>query len=177
MTSILHGALTSNGIVNGVLWDGWKWTNGGSPVALSYYFANDGGQRWGEAGNGLPLEKEAYRNALATWASVANISFVETTNRANANLVENILSSAEMTSFTGSSGTVGLHDTPQQANAAHTYNIDGLHSASFTLNQAGGFYNYQSLGQTSWTNSQLVPGSYFEMGHSCTAASRLPMAW
>lgn len=165
MVAVTQGSLSGNSMVNGVLWDGWKWTNSGSPIVLNYFFASDGGRAW------TTVEKTAYQGALAQWASVANISFAETNSRASANLVENILTDAQMQSATGSSGVFGFHDTPEQAASAHSNNGSG-YTSNLATNQAGGYYNYQSMGQTSgWTAAQLSDGGFFfrmithELGH------------
>ena len=46
MATVTHGALSSNDLVNGILWDGWKWQDGGTPLNLTYFFAEDGGVSW-----------------------------------------------------------------------------------------------------------------------------------
>src|SRR5690242_5972206 len=100
MVTVTHDALSSNDLVNGVLWDGWKWQDGGTPLNISYFFAEDAGVSWTQ------FAKTGLVNALGTYAQVANITFSETAVRADANFVENLATHAQMV------GLVGVHDTP-----------------------------------------------------------------
>ena len=163
MATVTHGALSSNNLVNGVLWDGWKWQDGGTPLSLTYFFAEDGGVSWTQSA------KTALTTAFGTYAQVANITFSETAVRADANFVENLLTHAQQL------GAVGSHDTPQGAASANTHIIDGTHSSSLAINQAGGYYtiDYSSWGGPSDWTADLVPsGGYVadimihELGHA-----------
>ena len=109
MATVTHGALSSNNLVNGVLWDGWKWQDGGTPLNITYFFAEDGGVSWTQSA------KTALATAFGTYAQVANITFSETAVRADADFVENLLTHAQQL------GAVGSHDTPQGAASANTH--------------------------------------------------------
>ena len=163
MATVTHGALSSNDLVNGVLWDGWKWQDGGTPLSLTYFFAEDGGVSWTQ------FARTALTTALGTYAQVANITFSETTVRADANFVESLLTHAQQL------GAVGSHDTPQGAASAGTHVIDGTHSSSLAINQAAGYYtlDYSSWGGPSdWTADMVPSGGYVanimihELGHA-----------
>ena len=163
MVTVTHDALSSNDLVNGVLWDGWKWQDGGTPLSFTYFFAEDGGVSWTQSA------KTALVTALGTYAQVANITFSETAVRADATFVENLVTHAQQP------GAVGSHDTPQGAASANTRILDGTHSASLAINQAGGYYtiDYSGWGgPADWTAGLIASGGYVidimihELGHA-----------
>jgi serralysin len=164
MATITVGNLTSNSIVNGVLWNGWKWTSPSGPTNITYIFANDGGLGW------LPYEKTAYQNALSAWSNVANVTFTQTLIKSSANFVENIISDAQMLYTTGSYAS-GFHDTPQTAVGSQVNQLSSTKASILLPGQAGGYYNYQSGGVV-WTESELSQGGFFgrmmmhELGHA-----------
>jgi len=163
MVTVTHGALSSNDLVNGVLWDGWKWQDGGTPLIVTYFFAEDGGVSWTQSA------KTALTNALGTYAQVANITFSETAVRADANFVESLVTHAQQL------GAVGSHDTPQGAASANNRILDATHSSSLAINQAGGYYtiDYSGWGgPADWTAGLIASGGYVtdimihELGHA-----------
>ena len=128
MVTVTHGALSSNNLVNGILWDGWKWQDGGTPLNITYFFAEDGGVSWTQSA------KTALITAFDTYSQVANITFSETAVRAEANFVESLLTHGEQPDAVGSYGV------PQGAESARTHVIDGTHSSSLAINQSAGYY-------------------------------------
>ena len=147
MVTVTHDALSSNDLVNGVLWDGWKWQDVGTPLSFTYFFAEDGGVSWTQ------FAKTAYVTALGTYAQFANITFSETAVRADATFVENLVTHAQQL------GAVGSHDTPQGADSANTRILDATHSSSLAINQAGGYYtiDYSGWGGPSDWTTGLIP--------------------
>ena len=111
----VHGSSPHpNPYVNAIIGGGWKWGGG----AITYYFDDTGAKPWNAT------EKAAYRQALQSWADVANISFVETTSRSNANFIEKLYFSGGI--------DLGEHNTPQTAYAQG--------------GKSNGFYNYAGTG-------------------------------
>lgn len=147
------GLPTDGTLIENLLWDGWKWTDSGGSVDLLYFFSSDSGISWADN------EKEGYALAAFTWERVANITLTATAIRSSANLVENLLTDAQMIGQTGSPPAAGFHDTPDVAGAAHVVTLDGTHSVNLLTNQEGGFYDAQS---SSWTADALLAGGFYE---------------
>jgi serralysin len=128
-----------NPYIDALLWGGWKWGGAfGTGASLTYYFGDfqvplpNSGQAssvWIE-----PL-KQAFRDALQTWANVANIKFTEVFNYSAANLIEYTYSDA-------GSSTFGSHQSPEQANST-----DGTAWGEFNL-EAPSFYLLDPGGNT-----------------------------
>jgi serralysin len=99
-------------------------------------------------GGWLASEQTAYRAALQEWANVANVTFTEVGSYAQADLVEWLFNKP-------GSGLLGLHETPEHADAT-----DGT---------AWGAYNVAGAG---WTTSGLAAGGFgfitlvHELGHA-----------
>jgi serralysin len=114
-------------LIDGILWGGWHWQTPGSATAnVTYYFAGPG--EFGSFDSGWnTIEKTAYRNAVQSWANVANITFSETGSRFSATFIEH-------TARFSSPGNLGQHETPETGSPAH------------------GYYNWQGFGWD-WSNT------------------------
>lgn len=117
--------VTGNPVLDGLLWGGARWPDEcGEPAEILYYFDNSV-ERW------FPVEKAAFRAALAEYERVSDLSFRETRDRDSANLVEfNVGSDAWP-----ADGWIyyGQHQTP----ADTSVNALGVH-------QIGGWFNYET---------------------------------
>jgi Ca2+-binding RTX toxin-like protein len=164
MATVTSGSLSSNTIVNGILWNGWKWTSGSGTTVINYYFSSDGAdsgvQGWSTN------EKAAFRAALSTFSAVCNVSFNEVNTRASANFIESVIGEAQLPAGWG--GLYGRHEWPEKASTTHDSFL-GPSFPTFGPNQAGGYYNYQMSG-SHW-GLDLPAGSMFfrtfvhELGH------------
>ena len=153
-----QAAASGNPLVNGLLWNGWKWSFADPSRTLSYYLAEDTGHLWS------PQETAAYAAALGSWATVANLNFTQTLSRSDATFVENVSKGDQMLALTGSGSVVAFHEFPLAALTEHRLLIDDDHQADYLVGQTGGVYNAQALGHTSgWSPSELNDGGYFHM--------------
>ncbi|MEQ1577134.1 MAG: hypothetical protein ABL894_05730 [Hyphomicrobium sp.] len=117
-----------------LLWGGWHWTDPaaapGDPVVISYYLDTFQGRAWSD------VERAAIADAFQTWSDVANITFVEVSSAASAQLIERLVSEAVLP------GALGEHGTPDSAANGPEY--DG----SLLLGDAGqsyGYFNYDAF--------------------------------
>jgi Ca2+-binding RTX toxin-like protein len=157
-TAVVHQSVSSNPVLNGILWDGWRWDFGVGPKAFTYFLSSDGGIAWNAT------ERAAYVSALSGWLDVVDLDITAAISRESATWVENVATGDQMVFMAGSSAVFAFHDTPEQANAATSQLIDLDHTAQFAAGQVGGFYNRQSLGQfDGWTNAQLMDAGFFQM--------------
>jgi len=151
----LHGTSSTNIYLNAIQWGGWQWTDAPAGTNIAYYFGGAGQNLNGFVGSGtgnsvawLASEQTAYRAALQEWANVANVTFTEVGSYAQADLVEWLFNRP-------GSGLLGLHETPEHADAT-----DGT---------AWGAYNVAGAG---WTTSGLAAGGFgfitlvHELGHA-----------
>ena len=105
--------------------------NKASPV--TYYltpgdYDRNGVQDWSENGAGV-----AIRKAFAAWQAVCGITFVETTNGANANMVERI---------SNAGGNLGTHHYPNSGNVSVGNYNEGASVWNDGANNAVGSYSY-----------------------------------
>lgn len=159
MASATQVSLSGNTIVNGVLWDGWKW----SSSTLSYYFANDH-VTW------EVHEKTAYEQAIQQWAAVSGLQFSESANRAGADFVELQADGNQMNSIYGQgSTTFGFHESPDPT---YISIANSSQNANIGTNELNGVYNWQLMGMNPWTAGSLGPGGFtfrmivHELGHA-----------
>ncbi|MEZ5774812.1 MAG: M10 family metallopeptidase C-terminal domain-containing protein [Hyphomicrobiaceae bacterium] len=147
MVASIQIPLTTNGLMNGLLWDGWRWSTGLASTDIPVFFSDAGGNGW------LADEANSYVRAANAWSSVANVTFSLAPSEGAATFRESILTDGQMQSVTGSPGVFGLHFTPDNGDPVV------------------GYYNYQSMGQSTWTAAQLFSGGFFqrmfihELGH------------
>jgi hypothetical protein len=156
-----HGSLSGSTYVDDLLWGGWKWTSTTSaPVTLLYYYDFTSNY---EAADGQPtgvwhdFEKAAYSSAAQAWSNVANLHFAETSDFDSANLDEWLLSTPQITFYTGAPHS-GSHQVPTFSSSPY---------------REVGVYNYQihSAGDATWTAAQLAVGGdrwetfIHEIGH------------
>ncbi|MEZ5774014.1 MAG: M10 family metallopeptidase [Hyphomicrobiaceae bacterium] len=144
---------TGNVYYNAVAWGGYRWYDNFNPATtptVTYTFAPAGSYTLPVDGGGNQLsiayewtsaEKAAYRAALATWSSVANIKFQEVATFGQANFVEFMTGA----SYFGANGPIGVHFTPQSATTTGNqvmgaYNRDfGLMAPQYLVKGGGGF--------------------------------------
>src|SRR5262245_28561029 len=120
MVASTHGALVNNqignsAIINGLLWDGWKFDFGDSAHFLYYAFVNDNGHSWTDAAINGPNAAAAYETALSLWGSVAQLQFIPTTDAANADFNEHLVN---QTNIPGSDAN---HQEPDTDHYAHPF--------------------------------------------------------
>lgn len=136
----IAGSGYGNAYIDALIW-GCKWQGG--PITYNFgsgYNAADGfnGAAW------LANEKAAFVGALANYSAVCNLSFAETSDRADANIVWWLAPASVM----GQNG-LGMHQVPNGATS-----------------QIYGYFNYE---HRSW--DYLAPGQYgyvtiiHELGH------------
>jgi Ca2+-binding RTX toxin-like protein len=155
---VIHGPISSNPLINGLLWDGWHWDFGSGARTISYLLASDTGIGW------TTEETASYYRALSNWSFVTDVHVAPAASALDATFIENISTADQMINMSGSSSVIAFHDVPQDGFQAHSQFIDLTHTANYAVGQAGGFYNQQSLAQLDgWSNAQLVDGSYFQM--------------
>ncbi len=151
----LHGTSSTNVYLNAIQWGGWQWTDAPAGTNIAYYFGGAGQNLNGFVGSGtgnsvawLASQQTAYRAALQEWANVANVTFTEVGSYPEDGLVEWLFNKP-------GSGLLGLHETPEHADAT-----DGT---------AWGAYNVAGVG---WTTSGLAAGGFgfitlvHELGHA-----------
>lgn len=146
---------TGNPFVDAILWGGVRWASN----TLRYSFV-DGAT---EATTWTALEKEAFRAALASWSAIADLTFIEVADPAEADFVEHVTDSAGMAVIAGNPNTLGMHYTPEHAAA------DPLGQAHGWFNREG--YSWPAIGMA-WAPGGLVSGGYgfetfvHEIGHA-----------
>lgn len=129
---------------------GNSWIAAGFDNEITYFFDDSGLRAWSEA------EKTAFRDALQSWADVANIVFTESANIDDAEMTESLVSTAVLELLAGEN-TVGLHTSPDETGAEL-----GLFAADGTA-----VSNVYAIG-----NGALVAGSFayqtivHEIGHA-----------
>jgi hypothetical protein len=125
-------AISSNPMLDGILWGGWRWTNPNSPtVAINYYLAGD--NEFGNFDDGWStIEHTALRNAFDSWERVCNLDFVQVFDPASATFIEHTVPASFWNNPPGFF-TLGQHDVPDNPAPAH------------------GFYNWQANGWD-WNN-------------------------
>ena len=86
--------------VRALLNDGWRWSAAGDPQVI--YWAADTG--W------TPLQVQTLATIFASYAAVANVTFVQVTNTADAEIVIHQTTGNQIGNFGGYSGTPGETD-------------------------------------------------------------------
>lgn len=157
MAASNQAVLTDNSMVNGVLWDGWKW----SAAYMTYYFADDH-YAW------TADDKVAYSKAINALTFVNNLTFTETTDRAAADFVEIQVDSSQMASIYNSQGLQAFHETPDPG----TTNIAAPSgNPNIGANETNGVYNWELPGGSIMADGVLNDGAYgnfvfvHELGH------------
>lgn len=161
-TSPQQMTMSTNVYAKALQWGGWYWgaegSTSGSGSVVRYYVNNDLYGPWG--GNmraWSTAEASALSAAFQTWSNVANVTFVRTANRDDAQMIENLANSRMMPD-----GILGEHGTPE---TAHTWGVDGIRVVGLR-DQAYGYYAYEE-----WSGRGLSPGGYdfvtlvHEIGH------------
>ncbi|MEQ1577133.1 MAG: M10 family metallopeptidase [Hyphomicrobium sp.] len=138
-----------------LLWGGWHWTDPaaapGDPVVVSYFLDTYQGIAWSAA------ERASIAQAFQTWSDVANITFVEVSSAASAQLIERLVSNNRLP------GALGEHGTPDSA--ANGPEFDGTLLLGDN-GQSYGYFNYQAF-----SGGSLGRGGYdfltfvHELGH------------
>ncbi len=132
-------AATGNVLLDGLIY-GHKWDNS---QPITYFFDNSGSSAWSDQ------EKQAFRDALASWSNVANITFLEVDNATAANFIEVKYSSPPPSP--GAGVVLGRHELP-----------NGTNKARGEFNQAGYGWDSAGLQQGGLGFSTIV----HELGHA-----------
>lgn len=143
---------SSNVYLNAIQWGGWEWTDG-APIgtSINYFFGGSGQTLSSVLGNSITTsvawqsyQQTAYRNALQTWANVANITFTQVfsyPSNPTDGLVEFVYSNS-------SSSILGIHQTPRDANSSDGTAWAGYNTAGAGFNSTGllsGGYGFTTL--------------------------------
>ncbi|MDO6964557.1 matrixin family metalloprotease [Rhizobium alvei] len=158
MATSTQGALSSNSMINGLLWNGWSWDQ----TSLTYFFADDH-YAWTQE------EKDSYANAIQSWAAVSNLSFSEVTSRAAADFVELQVNSAQMVSIYNQAGSQAFHETPDPSLWSLA---NSSQNSSIGSGEVNGVYSWQLGDDVAWTGNPLLAGGYalrlfvHELGHA-----------
>ena len=91
--------------IGSIEWGGYVWTNSDvfrDPVTIGYFLSND-------VSTWTSIEGNAVAVALQSWANVANISFVQVSSAADADLIEHSVPDSVL------DGDYGEHGTPEDA--------------------------------------------------------------
>jgi Ca2+-binding RTX toxin-like protein len=150
-------SLSSNSLVNGLLWDGWKYDT----THLTYYFADDH-YSWTE------LEKSSYVTAMASWTFVVDLTTSESQTRSAADFVEIQVDNDQMAN-TYQISAQAFHETPDGSN---TNLANSSQNPNIGANEINGVYSWQIFPGVSWTGNPLLEGGYashvtiHELGHA-----------
>lgn len=144
MATSTQGGLSSNPMINGLLWNGWKWDQ----TNLTYFFADDH-YAW------TTEEKDSYANAIQSWAAVSNLTFSEVASRSGADFVELQVNTSQMASVYNSAGAQGFHETPDPALWADASSSQNPNIGSGEVN---GVYSWQLSNDVAWTGDPLLAG-------------------
>ena len=116
-------AIHANPMLDGILWGGWRWTSPGLTTTINYYLAGD--NEFSQFDDGWSaIEHTALRNAFNAWERVANLSFEQVFNAANATFIEHTVSSG----FFGNPNILGMHDVPDNpapADGWYNWEVNG----------------------------------------------------
>lgn len=115
---------SSNTYIDALTFGGYVWTDSGTyqaPVTIGWHLSNDY-ETWSA------VERVAFQSAFQSFAAVANITFVETSNPDAADLIEYSVAADVI------DGNLGEHETPLLADVPG--NLDYAH----------GYFNYEGTG-------------------------------
>jgi serralysin len=120
--------------IGSIEWGGYVWTNSDvfrDPVTIGYFLSND-------VSTWTSIEGNAVAVALQSWANVANISFVQVSSAADADLIEHSVPGSVL------DGDYGEHGTPEDA-----FQTTNQYDGSILLGgntYAHGYFNFEAFG-------------------------------
>ena len=120
--------------IGSIEWGGYVWTNSDvfrDPVTIGYFLSND-------VSTWTSIEGNAVAVALQSWANVANISFVQVSSAADADLIEHSVPGSVL------DGDYGEHGTPGDA-----FQTTNQYDGSILLGgntYAHGYFNFEAFG-------------------------------
>ena len=134
MAHVLNVLPLDDPYIGSIEWGGYVWTNSDvfrDPVTIGYFLSND-------VSTWTSIEGNAVAVALQSWANVANISFVQVSSAADADLIEHSVPGSVL------DGDYGEHGTPEDA-----FQTTNQYDGSILLGgntYAHGYFNFEAFG-------------------------------